>query len=453
MAGVSKGGSSGDEGSHLTVQDFAQALRAGWKLICAVVLVALLGAFAYVLLAAPQYQAGTRLFVSTPSDGTNSETNDGGLFAQHRVLSYTQLLKGGVVAQRTIDKLGLDMSAAQLQAEITAEAPTETVVIDVTVTDPSPSRARDIANTLSDEFVVMAAELETPVLGVRPNAQVIVQQRASIPQDPVSPKKTRIIGIAAVLGVIFGVVLAVLWDRLRGRVQRPETVEDITGVGVIGEIASPKRRDALPIAFDGEDSPTADAFRALRVNLQNLELPDGPRVVLVAGTVSGEGRTTTAINLALAVAEAGATVVLLDGDLRRPHLGDVLGLRGTAGLSEVLAGTTPLTDVVQTTSFPGVSAIRAGATSSNPAALLGSPTVKTVLGELSSRFDYVIVDSPPLTVKDAAVLAPHTGGVLLVIRYGWTRRRQLAESVNVLRRAGAPLLGAVLTAVPARRVR
>ena len=175
----------------MTVHDFTRILRTRWKIICGILVVAIAGAVAYLLLATPQYVAYTRLFVSTTSDGTNTQTNDGGLFAQRRVLSYTQLLQGGLLAQRTIDKLGLDMTSEQLQKEVTAVAPTDTVLIDVTVQDPSPTRARDIANTLCDEFVVMAAALETPDLGARPNAQVVVQQRAGVPEHPVSPKKAR----------------------------------------------------------------------------------------------------------------------------------------------------------------------------------------------------------------------------------------------------------------------
>lgn len=215
------------EGAQLTSQDFARIfLRTRWKTVLGTIVIAVfLSAIAYALLATPpQYEAKTRLFVSTTSDSNATQTNDGGFFAQRRVLSYTQLLTGGILAQRTIDKLNLDMTANELVKEVTAEAPTDTVLIDVTVTDPSPTRARDIANTLSDEFVSMAAALETPPAGaLRPNAQVVVQERAEIPDGPVSPKKKQALAIALALGVLLGIVLAIARDRLSRTVKkRPE---------------------------------------------------------------------------------------------------------------------------------------------------------------------------------------------------------------------------------------
>lgn len=433
----------------MTVDDFAQVLRARWKFICVVVAIAILGALAYVLLTPARYQASTRLFVSTASDGTNIDTNDGGLFAERRVLSYTQLLTGGILAQRTIDKLGLDMNAAQLQQEVTAEAPTDTVLIDVTVRDPSPVRARDIANALSDEFVVMAAELETPDPGARPNARVIVQQRAGIPANPANPKRVGTLAIAAVLGAILGVLSAIIRDRFDDTVKRPEAIEEVTGVGVIGEIPAQGRgRNKSLIAFGGDDSDIADAFRVLRINVQNLEVADGPRVLLVAGSEPGEGRTTTAVNLALALAESGSSVVVVDGDLRRPRVAECLGITGELGLSTVLAGGAPLRDTLAQTRFPRVTALASGSVPSNPTELLGSGLANSVLSELSTLFDYVIVDSPPLSVKDAAILTGSTQGVLIVVRYGQTKRKELAQKIKVLRRAGAPLLGAVVTMTP-----
>jgi capsular exopolysaccharide synthesis family protein len=434
----------------LTVQDFAQILRTRWKIIFGTVVIAVLGALAYSLLATPQYEASTRLFVSTPSDGTNSQTNDGGLFAQRRVLSYTQLLMGGILAQRTIDKLDLGMSAAELQREVTAVAPTDSVLIDVTVLDPSPSRARDIANTLSDEFVIMAAGLETPDLGVRPNARVIVQQRASIPDGPVTPTKARNLAIGVALGMLIGLFIAIIRHRLDDRIKSSESLEKITGVGLIGDIPSDakRRKDDPLIAFESDRPTVADAFRELRINLQFLEVGDGPRVLLVASSMPDEGRTTTAINLSLALAEADYNVVIVEGDLRRPRMASSFALDGQVGLATVLSGRAALGEALQETRFPRLTAITSGDIPPNPTELLGSQTAKDVLNALSSQFDYVIVDSPSLLVKDAAILAGRSQGVLIIARFGQTRRKQLAPAINMLRRAGAPLLGSVLTMTP-----
>ncbi|MBX7450656.1 polysaccharide biosynthesis tyrosine autokinase [Mycolicibacterium sp. 3033] len=414
-------------------------------MICGVVGVAVLAAVAYLLLATPQYQASTRLFVSTTSDGTNTQTNDGGLFAQRRVLSYTQLLTGALLAQRTIDKLGLDMSATELMTETTAVAPTDTVLIDLTVQDSSPTRARDIVNTMSDEFVVMAAALETPDLGARPNAQVVVQQRAGVPEDPVSPSKTRALGIAIVVGLLLGVLAALIRDRLDPAVRRPETVEAVAGVGVIGDIPLVPGRGGGPmVAFGTDDSTVADAYRELRTNISALEVAPGPRVLLVASSVAGEGRTSAALNLAVALGEAGHSVVVVDADLRRPRIAAALDLAATVGLGTVLAGAAQLSEALQQTRFAGVTALPAGDHSVHPTEVLGTRRAEGAFMELSEHFDYVVVDSPPSTVKDAAIVSAHVDGVLLLVRYGEAARKDVARTVASFTRAGAPLTGAVV---------
>lgn len=433
----------------MTSQDFARILRSRWKTVIATIVIAVLCAIAYAFLATPQYEAKTRLFVTTTADGNATQTNDGGLFAQRRVLSYTQLLTGGLLAQRTIDKLNLDMTANDLIKEVTAEAPTDTVLIDVTVTDSSPTRARDIANTMSDEFVSMAAGLETPAGGLRPNAQVIVQDRAATPDGPVSPKKKQAFTIALALGVLLGIVIAIVRDHLDRKLRRPESVEKATGVGVLTEIPLAAQRPL--ISFDTDHSATAEAFRELRLNLRFLEVADGPRVLVVASPMPGEGRTTTAVNLALALAEADYNVVVVDGDLRRPRVASYLGVDDQVGLSTVLSGGTPLSEALRTTSFPRLTALTAGAVPASPTELLESQAAKDVLDELGRNFDYVIIDTPPTLVTDAAILAAGSQGVLVIARYGHTKRQKLADAAELLKRAGAPLLGAVITMTPAKK--
>lgn len=436
----------------MTVQEFGRILRARWKIICGTIAVVVLAAIGYSLLAIPQYQASVRLFVSTPSDGTNTQTYDGGLFAERRVLSYTELLTGDVLAQRTIDKLGLDMTAAELQQEVEASVPAETVLIDVSVTDPSPTRARDIANTLADEFVVMAAGLETPELGEPPNARVVVQQRAELPSRPMSSKSARILVIAAVMGALLGVVIAVVRDRMDDSVTSSDDLEKSTGVGALADVPLDDQRRMKPLVlFDSDRSAFANAFRDLRINLRFLQIAEGPRVLVVTSCVPAEGRTMTAVNLSLALAEAGHNVVVVDGDLRRPGVAACLGLAGQVGLSDVLTGAVPPRESLQETGFAHLTALASGSIPANPTELLESRATEDVLGELGGQFDYVIIDSPSLLVKDAAILAASAQGVLLVARSGKVKRQQLADAIHTLRRAGAPLLGTVLTMTPSKR--
>ena len=436
----------------MNLHDFVKLIRNRWMTIVFTSLITILGAIGYNLLQTPLYQASTRLFVSTTSGKSISESYSGTRLSQERVFSYTELVSGATLAQRTIDRLGLDMGAETLKARVTAKSKPDTVLIDVSVLDASPVQARDIANALSDEFVVMARELETPSPGAQPDARVIVEQRATVPDKPLVPKTIRNLILAIGLGGLLGLGLAFLRDLLDNTVKTQETLEEITGTGAVGYIPLDKELASAPaISFDNDNSATAEAFRKLRTNLQFLNVDHPPRVLVVTSSSPSEGKSTTSINIALALAEAERTVVLVDGDLRRPRLAKYLDVIGSVGVSTVLSGGAALDEVLQHTKFPRLSVLAAGPTPPNPSELLGSIAAEKMLSELRSRFDYVIIDSAPLlAVTDGAILAAKSDGALVVVKAGKTRRDQLAHAIGMLNDVGATLLGAVLTMMPTR---
>ncbi len=436
----------------MSLQDFARLLRTRWRTVAATAILTLLVTVAIIMLTTPLYQASTRLFVSTTGGVTASERYQGNQLSQERVLSYTELLKGETLAQRTIDELDLDMTAATLRAKVQATSKLDTVLISVTVLDPSPVRARDIANALSDEFVVMVKELETPIPGSRPDARVVVEQRASVPEKPVVPKKVRNLVLGLALGLALGVSFAVLRDLFDNTIKSRETLENITGVGLVGTIPMDKERPNEPaISFENDNSAIAEAFRKLRTNLQFLSVDHPPRVIVVISSSPSEGKSTTAINIALALAEAGRNVALVDGDMRRPSLHKYLELVGSVGFSTVLSGGASLSEVLQTTKFPNLTVLAAGPTPPNPSELLASIAAKKVVDDLRSQFDYVIVDSAPLlAVTDGAVLTTHCDGALMLAKFGATKREPLMHAIGNLRDVGAKLLGSVFTMAPIR---
>ncbi|WP_413766867.1 polysaccharide biosynthesis tyrosine autokinase [Rhodococcus pyridinivorans] len=437
----------------MEVHDYLRILQARWKIVAVTTVVAVLAALGASLLTTPQYEAKTRLFVSTSSGASVQEIYQGNLFSQQRVTSYTELLEGTTLAQRTLDKLGLaDVSAVDLAGKVTASSTPDTVLIDTAVTDESPERARDLANALSDEFVVMARELETPEGGGPPTARVVVEQYAATPSSPVTPKTTRNVALGLAVGVLLGIALAVLRDRLDNTIKDRNTVEDLAGTGVVGVIPLDKARQEEPaIVFADANSGDAEAYREMRTNLQFLEVDNPPRAIVVTSSLPSEGKTTTAVNLALVLAEAGHSVVLVEADLRRPRVTKYLGSLGDAGLSNVLAHTAALEDVLQPTRFDGMWVLAAGGLPPNPSELLGSAHAREVIEDLRSRFDYVIIDAPPLLpVTDAAILTNIADGALLIARYGKTTREQFARAIGNLRAVNAPVLGTILSMTPTK---
>ncbi len=315
-------------------------------------------------------------------------------------------------------------------------------MIDLAVKDASPELAREIANTLSSEFVALAKELETPENGGTPPARVVVEQQAQQPTVPVSPKTSRNLALGAVAGLVVGIALALIRDRLDNTVKDRRTVEEIAGSAMVGTIPFDKDVEVNhAIAFSDGSSVSAEAFRELRTNLQFLEVDHPPRVIVVTSSLPSEGKTTTAVNIALVLAEAGKSVCLMEGDLRKPRVSKYLGLLGSVGVSSVLSGQATLDDVLQPTEFDGLTVLASGPIPPNPSELLGTDTAKHVLEELRARYDYVIIDaSPLLPVTDAAVLAAMSDGALVIARHGSTKCDQLARAVGNLQSVGAHVL-------------
>ena len=433
-------------------QEYAKLLRSRWITVFSAILAAVLGAFTLTLLTTPLYEASTRLFVSTATGASASDLYQSSRYSQERVLSYSELITGETLANRTIEKLNLEKSPEELSEQVTARATPNTVLIAVKVRDASPVQARDIANAMSEEFVEMVGELETSTAGAKPDARVVVEQRASIPAKPVIPNTALNLSLGIIIGGLLGVGLAVIRDQLDNTVKTQETLEEITGTGTVGYIPLDKELASTPaISFDSDNSSTAEAFRKLRTNLQFLTVDHPPRVIVVTSSSPAEGKSTTSINIALALAEAERTVVLVDGDLRRPRLAKYLDVLGSVGVSTVLSGGAALEEVLQQTKFPRLSVLAAGPTPPNPSELLGSLAAEKMLSELRSRFDYVIIDTAPLlAVTDGAILAAKSDGALIVVKAGQTRRDQLAHAIGMLNDVGATLLGAVLTMMPTR---
>ncbi|OZE90946.1 protein tyrosine kinase [Rhodococcoides fascians] len=438
----------------MEIQDYLKILKARWIIIAVTVVVAILGALGASLLTTPQYESDARMFVFTSGGGSVSDNYQGNLFSQQRVASYSEIVTSQSLAARVLGVLPLDLTPSELAAKVKTTSTPDTVLFSIIVTDPSPARARDIANAMATELVTEVRELETPEDGGSPSAGVKIFQEADASSAAVTPKTKRNLALGAAVGLLLGIALAVLRDRLDNTIKGRREIEAISGKALVGTIPFDKERKAHP-AVDFQDltqSASAEAFRELRTNLQFLEVDHPPRVIVVTSAIPSEGKTTTAVNLAVALAEAGHHVALVEGDLRRPRVSKYMGLIGSVGLSTVLAGQATVEEVLQPTKYEGLQAMASGPIPPNPSELLGSEASRALLVELRSRFDYVIVDGAPLLpVTDSAVLTTHADGALLVTRYGHTKSNELARAISNLETIGAHVLGVVLALTPSKK--
>ncbi len=192
----------------------------------------------------------------------------------------------------------------------------------------------------------------------------------------------------------------------------------------------------------------AEAYKLLRTNL-NFSIPDknGCKIIGITSSLRGEGKSTTAINIAYTMAQTGSRVLLLECDLRLPTLGKRLGAKQTPGLSNLLAGQSTGNDVIQATKLiHSLWVVTAGDIPPNPAELLGSDQMKVTIDKMSEVFDVIIVDLPPITaVSDALLISKVVDGMVLVVRQNYCDRGSLNESIRQLKFAGAKVLGTVMT--------
>jgi non-specific protein-tyrosine kinase len=440
----------------MELNDYARSLRKGRYLIVVCVMLTLAVAALITMRSPKIYSASITMFVSfdvVSGPGANANAvYDGNLAAKERVKSYADLVGGERVAAGVIQKLSLDETPEKLAARIDGSAVTDTVLLKVSVTDRSPRRAQQIADAVGDVFSRQVTQVETPAAGQDAPVRVIVWEQAKTPSAPISPRPTINLVLGLIVGLAVGIGLAVLRFRLDTTVRLPEDVAEVVELPVLGAVVVDPEAARTPLALQARPmAPRSESFRQLRTNLQFVDVDGRPRVVAVTSALPAEGKTSTACNLAVALAQTGAGVVLVEADLRRPAFDRYLGVEGAAGLTSVLIGRASLEDVLQPFGDQRLMALPSGPLPPNPSELLGSKAMTTVIDELRAVFDYVIVDVPPLLpVTDGAVVSALADGTLLVVRAGKTRREQLGQAAALLHNVGARTLGVVLNMIPVK---
>ncbi len=293
---------------------------------------------------------------------------------------------------------------------------------------------------------------------------ISIADPAEVPFLPSHPRKTMVLLLASMVGMLGGVGVAFLRERMDRRITNINEVERVLGVpklGLVPEIYCFGRRYARqhrlhsgrrPFALVTHlesSSPFAESFRDLRTNLLYATPDRPPRTFMVTSPEAGDGKTSLAMNLAVSLAQLGSgEVLLVDGDLRHPELHTILRLPRSPGLTALLSGENELSEVVVPTDIPNLSFLPAGRRASNPGDLLASRRLGQALEVLSGRFEHIVFDTPPLCgVSDALNLAPRLEGVVLVLRHGRASRDDAQEAVQRLGAVRAKLLGVIVNAV------
>ncbi|MGG5260592.1 polysaccharide biosynthesis tyrosine autokinase [Phycicoccus avicenniae] len=434
----------------MELQDYLLVVRKRWRVIVLVVLAAVFLSTVATLTSTKQYESTTQFFVSTTGSEDSVSLLQGSTFTQQRVKSYTQLLSTPRILDPVAQAVGGD--ATSVARQVTATTPPDTVLIEVAVRDSDPERARAIGTAIAAEFPAAVSELESPQGAKSSPVKVTVVQPPTTPAGPVSPKPLRNVALGAVLGLLLGLGLAVLRQVLDKGIKTADDVKQITDAPILGAIQHDPDAQKRPLIVEVDPrSPRAEAFRALRTNLQFVDAANHPRTLVVTSSLAGEGKSTLTANLALTMAQAGARVCLIEADLRRPKVLEYMGLEGSVGLTDALIDKADVIDVIQPYGGTNLWVLGAGRIPPNPSELLGSSSMQSLLQNLVRRFDYVIIDAPPtLPVTDAVVLSKLADGAIVVAGSGLVDRDQLAHTLETLASVDGKVLGVVMNRVPPR---
>ncbi|WP_295789495.1 polysaccharide biosynthesis tyrosine autokinase [uncultured Microbacterium sp.] len=435
----------------MELSEYLRILRKNWLPIVLLTALGLLGSIAFTFSRTPIYESSSTIFVSTQAGSTAAELQQGSSFTQARINTYVGLVKTPIVLDPVISGLDLQQSAQTLSESVNASAAANSTLITITAADASSEQAALIANEVASSLSAAVPSLEPEAVDGSSPVRLTQVSEAQPSAKPASPNVLVNLTLGTLVGLVLGVTFALLRTRLDNRVRTPRDAEQITSAPGIGAIAFDARAKQRPLIVHADPlSPRAESFRALRTNLQFLDM-GGRASFVITSSIPSEGKSTTTINLAIALADAGKRVALLDTDLRKPKVAEYLGIEGGAGLTDVLIGRASINDVMLPWGGRSLYVLPAGKVPPNPSELLGSAQMGTLLHMLEKDFDIVLCDAPPLLpVTDAAILARATSGALMVVSAGRVTKHQLTGATEALSTVGAKLAGSVMSMVPTR---
>ena len=397
-------------------------------------------------LVSPTYRAAATIVVNQ-SAAPGTVTYSDALLSQQLVKTYARMATQRVVLEQVADELQLAVGLDDLDELVSGIAIAQTQLLEIRAETPDPELSRDLANAVARVFI----EQQHPFLPPGRAEQVLrIAQPATQPTVPIAPRPMVNAVLGALAGLLAAGAIAAALEYRDDTVKSPDDVEalGLAPLGVVGvlngdETGTPNAGNLAPSA--------AEAYRKIRTSIDLWGLPH-PTRLLVTSAGQGEGKSTTAANLAVVFGQSGRRVVLVDADLRRPHLHTLFDQRNTRGLTSLLVNREAAArDALHSTTVPNVSLIPAGASPPNAAELLASARMREVLDELGELADIVIIDSPPvLGVSDPVILAATGGAGMLVVQSGVTRPRSLLRARDALLKTDAVLLGAVINAARPR---
>jgi len=434
----------------VTFRDFLSVLGARWRIVVLSLLTVIAATAVQTMLTPAVYTASTKIYLSATEPPSSTDGKSGTYAIQASDLAtYLDVLTSPSVSEPLTQRLQLPPGTP---LGLSGEVSQTSNMMTISSTGGDPQLVAKVANEAGPVLADVARKF-SPLLAS--NGQAVESTTispASVPGEPISPNARRNLLIGGLLGLAIGIGLALLTHTLDTKVRTEEDIRALSKRPILGDIPLVKAAKDATGFLSLESDPHgrhAEAIRRLRTNILFVDVTTGGHSFVVTSSVPGEGKTTTTVNLALAMADAGSRVLLLDGDLRNPSVARALGLDGGFGLTTLLLGHAQPDDVIQRWRDSSLYVLPAGAVPPNPSELLGSEPMAQLFGTLAQQFDFVLVDSPPVVpVIDAVLINKLTHGLIMVVGADRTKKKDLASAVQSLETVDVPVAGFALNMVP-----
>ena len=419
-----------------------EVLKKRWAIVIIMPLIAMLasGIISFFFSPKPVYVATTTLVMGKPTESVQ-ETDKVDLSAilasPQMAKIFEPVVKSRNVEEKVINQLNLPLSVAQLNSKVTVISMQDSDLIAINVTDYNAKLAADIANVFAEKFAQVVIEIK------RVN-NVSVLDRAVTPDTPINnTNKKQNMLYAFLIGLMFALGLAYLLDYFDNTLKNSEDIQKTLDLPVIGKIPFDSE-----VTLSNSKSPVAEAYRTLRTNIQFLNFDYVKKRILITSTGPSEGKSIIAVNLAISLVQTGKSVLIIDANLRNPIQHKLFELTSEEGLSSTLVSDSPSLGQIVQTRIQGLSLFTAGSVPPNPAELLASDNMKSILTDAAAAYDVVIIDSPPtVAIADVSILAQVVDGVILVVGSGEVSREYALEAKEQLEMVEAKIIGVVLNKV------
>jgi capsular exopolysaccharide synthesis family protein len=393
------------------------------------------------------YEAKVALLVR-PAQPLSGDPSVAALTADQILRTYARWMTEPPILQKVISDQNLPTDPVALARQITVTPEPNTTILDVAVRDTDSARAMNTANTLVNDFIAQVKDTQQTEATPNSKDNFVVVAPAVQPTQPVFPKPLLNIALGLFVGLIVGLGLAFVLDYLDQSVRSDEILRERAGLVPLGHIAyvpaKAERRGELVTL--GADSPVVEAYKALRTNLLFSSVDKEVKTIVITSAVVNEGKSRTAANLAIVLAQAGHRTLLVDADFRRPSQHRIFGRVRNVGLSNLFVqDTSDASLFVLDEQVKDLVVLASGPTPPNPSELLGSAQMQALLARFKQGFDYVVMDTPPVNaVTDASVLAAISDATILVVETNKATYTGVLHAKQALERVGARVLGSVM---------